>query len=419
MRETSTALQPVDRSLPASRATGKGRHRIRRGAVLIGLLAVLVGTGAPAALHTSADTYDDQINGKQGQLDQANNLISRLQKEIADLANQEAQLRTVIAALDQQIAQQKQKIADQQAKLDQVSAALAGAQAQLAGARARLSADKASLAQQLVNIYKLGDDTAINDILSAGNFNEFWQRLIDVNRVAGSEQSVVNSVQGEERGIEATVARIADDKAQQAQLLTQLHTESDQLQQQLAARQQAQRQLDFVVAQDQKRLALEEQSRKELAAQIDALKAEQAAARLRGGGNGHFLWPVSGPISQYFGCTSYPFEAYDPGCPYPHRFHSGLDIAAAWGTPIVAGDTGIAHPFFSSYGCGNHVIIVHGNGWTSLYCHMSSLGVADGQVVGRGQYIGNEGSTGNSSGPHLHFQIELNGVPRDPIQYLS
>jgi murein DD-endopeptidase MepM/ murein hydrolase activator NlpD len=418
MRETQTTPHHLARAR-ASSATAVRRHRIRRGAALLALVVTLVGSSAPAALHTSADTYDDQINGKQNQLNQTESLIGQLQRDIADLANQEVQLRNIIAALDQQITTQKQKIVDQQAKLDQVTAILAAAQAQLEAARARVAADRASLAQQLVSIYKLGDDTAINDILSAGNFNEFWQRLIDVHRVAGNEQSVVNVVKSEEHDIAATVTRISDDKAQQARLLDQLHADADQLQQQYASRQQAQRQLAIIVAQDQTRLALEEQSRKDLAAQIDALKAEQEAARRRGGGNGHFIWPLQGTITQYYGCTNYPFEAYDPGCPYPHRFHSGLDIATAWGSPIVAGDTGIAHPYFSSYGCGNHVIIVHGNGWTSLYCHMSSLAVSDGQVVGRGQYIGNEGSTGNSSGPHLHFQIELNGVTKDPIQYLS
>jgi murein DD-endopeptidase MepM/ murein hydrolase activator NlpD len=200
-------------------------------------------------------------------------------------------------------------------------------------------------------------------------------------------------------------------------VLAQLHDQAANLQAELSARQDAADQLAQVQAQDQQRLAEAEQSAKELDAQIQELQAEAAAAARRGGGNGHFVWPESGPITQGFGCTPYQFEPWDPNCP-SHHFHTGIDIGAAWGTPVGAGDAGIAHTYVSSYGYGNHVIIVHGNGWVSIYGHLASFAVSDGQAVARGQTIGYEGSTGNSTGPHLHFEIRLNDVPQNPLQYL-
>ena len=161
-----------------------------------------------------------------------------------------------------------------------------------------------------------------------------------------------------------------------------------------------------------------QRSAAELDAQIAAIKEAMAAAARRGGGNGHFVWPESGPITQGFGCTPYQFEPWDPNCA-SHHFHTGIDIGAAWGTPVGAGDAGIAYTYYSSYGYGNHVIIVHGNGWVSIYGHLASFAVGNGQAVGRGQTIGYEGSTGNSTGPHLHFEIRLNDVPQNPLQYLS
>jgi murein DD-endopeptidase MepM/ murein hydrolase activator NlpD len=116
---------------------------------------------------------------------------------------------------------------------------------------------------------------------------------------------------------------------------------------------------------------------------------------------------------------TFVFEPYDPSCPTRH-FHSGLDIAGPCGSPIYAADSGIAHiePFMP-WGYGNYIIIVHGNGWDSLYGHMSGFAVGDGQTVHRGEQIGYEGSTGNSTGCHLHFGISRNGAWVNPLSYLS
>src|ERR1035437_850685 len=124
------------------------------------------------------------------------------------------------------------------------------------------------------------------------------------------------------------------------------------------------------------------------------------------------------PLSQGFGCTPYMFEPYDPNCPNRH-FHSGLDISDPCGTAIHAADSGIVNTYYSSYGYGNHILIDHGHGWVSLYGHMSSFVVGNGQTVHRGQLIGYEGTTGNSTGCHLHFEVDLNNNPQNPLAYLS
>ncbi|HZB97205.1 MAG TPA: M23 family metallopeptidase, partial [Candidatus Sulfotelmatobacter sp.] len=107
----------------------------------------------------------------------------------------------------------------------------------------------------------------------------------------------------------------------------------------------------------------------------------------------------------------------DPSCP-THHFHSGIDIAPSCGTTIAAAEGGIAYTYYSSYGYGNHIIIVHGNGYSSVYGHMATLSAGNGATVGKGQTIGFEGSTGNSTGCHLHFEIRLNDQAQDPLNYL-
>jgi murein DD-endopeptidase MepM/ murein hydrolase activator NlpD len=124
--------------------------------------------------------------------------------------------------------------------------------------------------------------------------------------------------------------------------------------------------------------------------------------------------PVAGAvISQLYGCTAFAAEPVDAACPGGH-FHSGVDLAAATGTPVLAALRGNAHVVRSALGYGLHVILDHGEGLTTLYGHLSTVLVAEGDSVITGDRIGDVGSTGNSTGPHLHFEVRRNGVPENP-----
>ncbi len=387
------------------------RRRRLRAATVCALVAV------PALLLGATQSHADQISDRQHQRDQVGGLIGKLQGNIAVLHTREGQLRAVIARLDGQIATQQQAVATAQATLARLAADLDAARQKLQDARDRLAADRGILAREVVAIYKMGTNTAINNLLSSENFAQFWQRYINVRRVAGGQHDVVAKVHREADAVDALVTRISSDKAAQTQVTNDLSSQERQLEAARSQRSAEQAALAVVEADDQRQLALAEQSARELDAQIAALKKAQEEARRRAGGSGRFLWPLTGEITQGFGCTPYPFEPYDPSCPGRH-FHSGLDIATVYGTPVAATDSGVAYDFPSSYGYGNHVIIVHGNGWVSIYGHLSRFGVGNGDAVHAGQVIGYEGSSGNSTGPHLHFEIRFNDVPRNPLQYL-
>lgn len=153
-------------------------------------------------------------------------------------------------------------------------------------------------------------------------------------------------------------------------------------------------------------------------AELDALQETSAELTAKilaaqasgiGGGSpsaGGLIWPVLGRISSTFG-------------PRWGRMHEGLDIAAPTGTPIRAAASGtVIHSGWLG-GYGNLVVIDHGGGLATAYAHQSAVAAGNGAVVGQGQVIGYVGSTGNSTGPHLHFEVRLNGVAQDPLGYLS
>jgi len=123
-------------------------------------------------------------------------------------------------------------------------------------------------------------------------------------------------------------------------------------------------------------------------------------------------------VSQEFGCTSFSFEPVDLACPGRH-WHSGIDLAAARGTPVMATLPGIATVILSVTGYGLHVVIDHGGGLSSLYGHLDTVTITTGAYVTAGEVIGTVGSTGNATGPHLHFEIRRDGIAEDPRQDLA
>lgn len=139
-----------------------------------------------------------------------------------------------------------------------------------------------------------------------------------------------------------------------------------------------------------------------------------AGAALRGVPESGFADPVPGAaISQPYGCTALAIEPASRACAAGH-FHSGVDLAAATGTPVRATLAGVARVLVSAGGYGLHVVLDHGDGLSTLYGHLSAVAIADGETVAAGEVIGAVGSTGNSTGPHLHFEIRRDGLPEDP-----
>jgi murein DD-endopeptidase MepM/ murein hydrolase activator NlpD len=133
---------------------------------------------------------------------------------------------------------------------------------------------------------------------------------------------------------------------------------------------------------------------------------------------GRLAWPLTGwVLTQGYGCTSFELEPPAPWCPGGH-FHGGLDLAAPAGTGVHAAWSGLARVVESASGYGLHVVVDHGGGVETLYAHLEAVTVRDGAAVAAGQRLGLVGSTGMSTGPHLHFEVRRAGRPVDPTAWL-
>jgi murein DD-endopeptidase MepM/ murein hydrolase activator NlpD len=401
---------------------------MRRPVRALGLLAIVI------ALIPSPGLTKSRIDEKiQAQKAHIHNLHKKLHEKRAQLG--EARARE--GAIQHQLNDTNHHIALVNGRLDTLEGRIKSTQRKLAWNRIQLAAAKATLRRhqdvlnrRLVDAYEHGDLGYVDVLLRSRSFADFVERWNDVRFVIKANESTIRArradharVVGIETGLLGTQSELQAQEAQARQQRLALDGLAAQRKLLLdaadAERQSVQTEVEHIAElSDAEEAALEalirEKQREEEAKRL----AARRAARLAGvelprepGAPGQLLWPVSGPITSPFGWRMHPIM---------HRMilHRGIDIGVPTGTPVAAAAEG--RIIVASYqgGCGNMVAIDHHGGLSTMYCHMSQIFVSVGQEVQRGQAIGAAGSTGLSTGPHVHFQVMQNGNPVDPMGFL-
>jgi murein DD-endopeptidase MepM/ murein hydrolase activator NlpD len=161
-------------------------------------------------------------------------------------------------------------------------------------------------------------------------------------------------------------------------------------------------------------MPLESESLLELETKMNRIEQDLRAYEAQIGRKGFTpsLWPVEGTLESGFGGRRNPFGGSS------YEFHSGQDIDAEWGSPVIAGASGKVTFTGWQNGYGQLVVIDHGGGLTTRYGHLSAIVASVGQLIKAGEFLGRVGSTGRSTGPHLHYEVRLNDQPVNPLQYL-
>jgi murein DD-endopeptidase MepM/ murein hydrolase activator NlpD len=379
-------------------------------------------SGDPPAVYQACLAYSGGI----GQQVNNQNQLQNIQGKINGVLAQINAIDTLIGNLKSQVAAQQALIAQTQTAIDDLNRQIRFGEADVTRLVATTSVRDQLLNQRLRYIDSHGALNYVQLVLTSSNFNQLMDRMIAAQQVAASDRKLLNDLAQQHSQVALANSALDDQKSQvQALLQQQQATEAD-MQNNLKAQAAA--------------LAAEQQLEVQLSAQYAAVQAEraaidaqvaqlavqyQAAAAKAGGGSGVFEWPepACGPscISQRFGCSTFYLEVPDPSCPWPHKIHTGLDIAGPYGTNIVAADTGVVYLYPGSIGYGNLLVMFHGNGYSTYYGHTAGYapGLHSGDVVARGTTIAFEGSTGWSTGPHLHFEIRINGVYKDPCIWLG
>ena len=367
--------------------------------------AVLTATaGAPAS------DLQSRLDQKQAQLEHAKSRGAVLSSTIQRFGDRLDQLRGEVATL-------RNRQAIVQAELQKKEAELKQAKHQLAVLRVRLKRSLEVLRARLVAIYETSRPDALTVILNSNGFDDMLNRYEYLSRIQSQDSSIAERVRNLRDQTKETVVRVRaarDEIAAKKAELERTQAELEARQSDLAAARQQDQQALSQVQDTQQRL---EGDLSDIQGQIQAqLQAAQAASSapaappagpVQGESSSGFIWPVSGPITSPF-CEPRPWEA----C------HPGIDIGVPTGTPIQAvadGTVSIAGP---EGGYGNYTCIDHGGGLSSCYGHQETISVSVGQQVSQGQVIGLSDCTGLCFGPHLHFEVRVNGQVVDPMGYL-
>lgn len=348
------------------------------------------------------------------------------------LANEADQQR--LQEVQQQMQQQQSKVAQAQRQVDSVSEQLRIIQVDLDGAQneykeimSRLSytdeqisintqilkkAEK-NLAErsQILNkrmrdVYKNGQISYLDVLLGAADFGDFTTRLDILKRVLNQDVVLIAKVKADRELILEKKAQLETDRAS---ILTLKDAATEK--KRIIESRKKERETVLHSAVTQRDIA--ERAYQELAETSRRIEQMiRSQQRNRGAETtGAMMWPYSGEITSPFGWRTHPIFG-------TARFHSGIDLGADYGDPIVAADGGVVIYADWMGGYGKAVIIDHGNGISTLYAHNSDLVVGEGQRVGKGQQVALAGSTGYSTGPHLHFEVRQNGSPVNPMDYL-
>ena len=331
-----------------------------------------------------------------------------LQQQTQQLERQTNQAEQNLDSLQNTITATEDQIADTEFRLAKAEQALKALEDDLLKAEAAYEEVRRAAVGRLQFLQRQQGSEGWAVLLQSENFNEFLERRYQLKRVYAADRNVL-----------ANLKTKADDIKAQREIVEAQKTRVSLLRQELLAKKQ---QYEAEAVQQQQLISRLENDKAALeAAQAQLIRdSEEIAALIRQKvatstgvvrGTGIFVFPVNGRITSGFGYRRHPILGTS-------RLHAGVDFGAPTGTTIYAADAG--RVIFAGWygGYGNTVIVDHGGGISTLYAHCSRLFVSSGQSVGQGRAIAAVGSTGLSTGPHLHFEVRQNGNPVNPMAYL-
>ncbi|MBP1736703.1 MAG: peptidase [Oscillospiraceae bacterium] len=368
------------------------------------------------ALKEKSDSLESQKSGIESQL-------SALEGKQDDLLDEKVLVEQQITVLQEQISTTQSLIDQYQSEIDDLNDQISEKQTELEEAQKQEEERYDLFCQRVRSMEEDGTSSFWAVIFNSKDFTDLLDRINFINEVTEYDNAVIEALEDAQQQVEDAKTQLEDSKTQQesaqaeqqttqAQLKSQkseLDTQNEKIESLIteldASKEQYQSQLENLEDQTD---AIDQEIQQKQA----ALEAQLANEQYQYDTGTGYLWPLPGHyyISSKFGARAAPLAGAT-------TYHNGVDIPAPSGTSIQAARGGVVvtSDYNSSYG--NYVVISHGNGDSTLYAHMSKRAVSEGDTVTQGQVIGYVGTTGSSTGNHLHFEIRIGGTRVNPLSY--
>ena len=402
----------------------------RRGRRAAGLLAVVgagatlaaVGVAWSAPVDEKADV-NQRLERARDRLERARGRESVLTEEVQSYTDRVRALEARLAPLRARSARLDAELAALQERLRQLTRRLAIEQRRLADAEAELALREGVLSSRLRDLYAHGEPDPVLVLLESGSLSEAVAAADVLEVIVERDRDLAQAVKTYATEVRRTRDAIAEVQADVARSEARAEVAADRARAAKADLEREQARASKVRAGRQALLAGVREDREDVEAETKGLEKRSAAlgAEIRKAQGlppvpsgsvavgppsaAGLVWPVHGTLTSGFG-------------PRWGRMHEGIDIAGGSGTPIAAAATGTVISAGWSGGYGQLVVLDHGNGLSTAYAHLSSIAVSAGQTVPQGSVVGGMGTTGSSTGVHLHFEVRVNGSAVNPLGYL-
>lgn len=392
-------------------------------ALLFGICAASPPLGAGAAELTN-----DSIRQKEASIEQSKKERRQIESNISDLKSikkdlesSKQNLQQYVTNLDAQVTTMQGKIDDLNQKISTKKTEISEKEKELAQAEKQRDDQYEVMKKRIKFIYERGNGYYLEILIKSGSFSDMLNRATYVSMLSDYDQKQLEELaqkakevslakqdlEEEKKTLDAAEQSVRSEQSSMQSLIADKKTQIDSLSSEITTKEESIRQYEAEKAEQDSTIAALEKAVTDEKARL----AEQNARHFAGG---VFTWPCPSYsyISSEFGYRIHPIYGYQ-------RFHSGLDMAAPSGSPILAAADGKVVAASYEATMGNYVMIDHGDGLYTVYMHASALYVSTGQEVSSGTQIAAVGSTGSSTGPHLHFSVRLNGQYVNPHNYLG